>query len=384
MSIRFACKCGKHLRAGDTMAGRHTLCPKCGALVAIPTLEQAASGAAVPRANPSPAEPSSAPAGESDEAEDIGPVLVRVRRRNDKDPNQFRKSIWVPLDPERGPPPDKLPKPVRTSPRRRYVWQLETYWFQCLKYPFRAWRLLAALGLAQAAFLVWTALFVPRFNGVGDSPAVSEGIVYCLAAFIAVVYTIGLFDCILASAGAGEYRVFRMPGIDLGIQGAASCLVCFLAGPVIPATIGLLYWRHCGDPDLVDRSILAELAGATFAYWLFEILAARETGGWWADPAAVFSIHYRTGPRSLLAAVGPPLLGYAYLRVVFGAMAFLYVNGLFAFPRLVAATTAGLFAVTFLLRVIGVWCYRGRPAEPDKDERLLAATEPAANSKSKE
>src|SRR5579883_2408098 len=139
MSIRFACKCGKHLRAGDTMAGRRTLCPKCGSLLSIPDKENAGSGATSPRPVPPPLpDPPLNEDGsnaEGDDAEDLGPILIRVRRKNDKDPNRHHGGIWMPLDPDRGPPPEKLPKPAR-KPRRRYNWQLETRWYQSLGYPF--------------------------------------------------------------------------------------------------------------------------------------------------------------------------------------------------------------------------------------------------------
>jgi hypothetical protein len=388
MSIRFACKCGKHLRAGDTMAGRHTLCPKCGALVAIPTKEQAAAGAALPRARPPSPEPSAtatqSPSAESDDAEEIGPVLVRVRRRNDKDPNQFRRSIWVPLDPDRGPPPEKLPKPVRKPSRHRYVWTLEKFWLQSLRHPFRAWRFLCVLGLAHAGLLAWTARLVPRLNGIGESPPIAETIAFGVTAFLLTAYTVGLLDCVLTSAGAGEYRVFRLPGPDLGVPGAVSCCLCFLAGPIVPAVICLIYWHQCGDPDWLDRSILVELAGAAFAYWLFEILAARESGGLVADPAAVFSIIYRTGPRALLAAVGPPVFVYWYALVVVGSMAYYHVDGLIALPRLFLATTTGLFAAIFLLRVIGVWCYRGRPTAAADAEPVVAEPLPPVSPRSED
>jgi hypothetical protein len=143
----------------------------------------------------------------------------------------------------------------------------------------------------------------------------------------------------------------------------------------------LIYWHHCGDPDLVDSSILAELAAVTFGYWLFEILAARAAGAWWADPGAVFLAIYRTGPRALLVAAGPPAFAYLYLKVVLGGLAYLHVDGLIAFPRLAAATVGGVFAATFLLRVVGIWSYRGGPSRSDDDDSTLAKSESATDSK---
>jgi hypothetical protein len=362
------------------MAGRHTLCPKCGALVAIPTKEQAAASAALPRAVPSPNEstPSSSEPAERDDAEEIGPILVRVRRRNDADPNQHRKSIWMPLDPERGPPVEKMPKPVRTPMRRRYVWQLEKHWYQSLNYPFRAWRFLATLALVQTAFLVWTASLLPRLNGVGQAVPVIECLVIALTAVALGCYTIGFFDCVLSSAGAGEYRVFRLPGPDMGVQGAASCLLCFLAGPLVPALVGLWYWHGCGDPDLLDKTILAELAGATFTYWLVEILVAREAGAWLAPPEAVVAHLVRMGSRWVLIATAVPLLAYFSMKQILGGMAYWHASGLLGLPRLFTALVSSLFASTFLLRVIGVWSYRSRTAGDEEETTGKSEAETAS------
>jgi hypothetical protein len=359
MAIRFACKCGKHLRAGDTMAGRHTLCPKCGALVAIPSPEDAAKGAASARPQAAVADSQSAGAN-ADDAEDIGPILLRVKRKNDKDPNRYRKSVWVPLDPDRGPPPEKLPRPVKTA-RRRYDWQLESRWYHCLTYPFRAWPVLLLLSLAQTGLLLWAAVLIPRLSaGVEDIPA-TESLVFLATMILVAIYSMGLFDCVLASSVAGEYRVFRFPGIDLGAQGAAACLSCFLAGPIAPAAIGIVYWVRCGDPNLLDWIIMAELAAATFGYWLFELLAIRDNGGWVAGPATVLENVARMWPRSLLAAVGMPCLGYLYIRMVVAGLVRWHVDGLLALPYLAFAQLTGMFGVTFLLRVIGVWSYHSRP-----------------------
>jgi hypothetical protein len=385
MSIRFACKCGKHLRAGDTMAGRHTLCPKCGALVAIPALGEATSGAAPARPRPVTTEPPSA-VPTADDAEDIGPILVRVRRKNDKDPNRYRKSVWVPLDPERGPPPEKLPKPVRAE-RRRYHWKLESRWYQSIPYVFRARFLLSALSLMQAALLVWLAVLLPKISaGVQELP-LGEIVSLTLLALVLGTYTLGLFDCVLTNAGAGEYRIFVYPGPDIGSRGAAAWLACFCAGPIVPAIIAIVYWLHCGVPDVLDWIIISELVAATCGYWLFGVLAAREAGTWCADPASVGRLVLRVGPRSLLAAVGVPILGYIYLRLLVFGLVRWHINGLIGLPYLAFAQFVLMFGGTFLLRVLGVWTYHSRsdgaektPEETETERRPKVENESLANS----
>jgi hypothetical protein len=119
------------------------------------------------------------------------------------------------------------------------------------------------------------------------------------------------------------------------------------------------------------------------AYWLVEILAARESGGWIASPDAVVERLARMGPGWLLAAVGPALLGYISVKQFLGGMAHWHASGLFGLPRLLTATVFCLFAAVFLLRVIGVWSYRSRVPQ---EEEAASETEPkpAVGSKGEE
>ncbi len=373
MSIKFACKCGKRLRAGDTMAGRHTLCPACGALVAIP--KESVSPGAAPALPRPPSDSLSGRSPGEEEGQEIGPILVRVRRRNDKDPNQHRRSVWVPLDPESGPPPEKLPRPVRNT-RRRYNWELEKHWYQSLAYPFRAWRLLTLLGTAQAGLLAWAAVIVPKLADDAGEALGLDLALFVLASLAVGAYTVGFFDCVLSSAAEGEYRVVRVPGIDLGIPGAASWFACFLAGPVVAALALYWYWQDCGDPDLLDQVILAELAGGTLGYWLLAVLAAREAGAWFAGPAGVASLMGRLGPKTLLAAAGIPAFAYFALRMMVAGIVRWHVDGLFGLPVLAFAVVAAMFGATFLLRLLGVWAYRLRPARPEGPPEIPADLRP--------
>src|SRR5216683_1686829 len=45
MAIKFFCKCGKKLKARDEMAGRRSMCPRCGSPVGIPGLKPTHAGA---------------------------------------------------------------------------------------------------------------------------------------------------------------------------------------------------------------------------------------------------------------------------------------------------------------------------------------------------
>src|SRR5262245_66604635 len=39
MAIKFFCSCGKHLRAREALAGKRSVCPQCGQLVGVPSLQ---------------------------------------------------------------------------------------------------------------------------------------------------------------------------------------------------------------------------------------------------------------------------------------------------------------------------------------------------------
>src|SRR6516225_10035363 len=44
MAIKFFCKCGKKLKARDEMAGRRSMCPRCGSPVGIPAANATYAG----------------------------------------------------------------------------------------------------------------------------------------------------------------------------------------------------------------------------------------------------------------------------------------------------------------------------------------------------
>ena len=138
MTIKFVCGCGKHLRAGDDMARVRVLCPGCGTLVGVPSLEPNVAGgqrAMTPRDrvrhgrnNPPPPE---AVAAERLLQEVLaGPKAARRRVR---------------LHSGKGP--------------RRPTRPLEQHWYEFLIYPLSAWRLCLALAIGltilSAGLLVW-------------------------------------------------------------------------------------------------------------------------------------------------------------------------------------------------------------------------------------
>jgi hypothetical protein len=58
------------------------------------------------------------------------------------------------------------------------------------------------------------------------------------------------------------------------------------------------------------------------------------------------------------------VLGYVYIRMLLSGMASLHVEGIIGLPGVLTAGVLQLFGAVFLLRLLGVWSYRSRPAEP--------------------
>ncbi|MBI1915331.1 MAG: hypothetical protein HYS12_11420 [Planctomycetes bacterium] len=360
MAIKFICGCGKHLRARDEMASRRSVCPRCGSPVGIPSLRPTHPGTA------------------------LGPMTPDERRRARK--NALPAPLTSPgparHEPDRiaavGPVP--APRPLNLgavhvlSPeesRREAAawpgWPLETRWYQCLLYPLRAWRLVLVLagGLAvltgapvqilvpRQEFLVgqqWPFLFAPLF-------------VYLLLAC-------GFLQRVLASARAGEPGPVRPPacGLALLLRSVATWLVCFLAGPALLAAGGFLYWLHCGDLDLLDELILAELVVLAVGSWLLLLLAVSQRGRLLdANPLAVARLVGRVGDRLVVAALAGGVAALAHGRLLLAGLEELHRRPGMGGLLLAGCWLSGLFGTTFLLRLLGVWCHRapGGSGEPN-------------------
>src|SRR5205823_5375843 len=88
-------------------------------------------------------------------------------------------------------------------------------------------------------------------------------------AVLVLGYGTGFLDSVFASAVSGEVGEVRWPGRDVvaALWSGARWLICFLAGPVIPAGVSVLYWIRCGELTLLDWMILAELHMVAVGAW---------------------------------------------------------------------------------------------------------------------
>jgi hypothetical protein len=368
--ITFVCRCGKHLRARKDMASRRVLCPRCGSSVGVPSFQANQPGGL---AGPLSAEEidrrrmgSGVRPRPEEAAQGLGPITVRLRRS--RNPNGLNTPDWRPLDaPLVAPPPAVSPAAdAPAPPPRRRRWQLETRWHHCLTYPCRAWPLVAGLALALTALSAAAVLLLPHFHDFHpDSP---EGWLPALLGLLPLAilgYTAGFLDLVLAGAAAGDYQDVRWPGCDLRlvVRSSVRWLVCFLAGPVVPAIVAYRFWMACGEPTFVDRAILAELALVTVGSWLLALLAVADADRLRAAaPPDVVALFVRLGPRAAVPLLVVPVLLFAAARLALAGIEDLHRDAASGVLLLAGAWLGVLFFGTFLMRLLGLWCYRSRPS----------------------
>jgi hypothetical protein len=260
----------------------------------------------------------------------------------------------------------------------------ETAWYQCLLFPLSAWPILVGLAVAWATLTAVSLATVPE---VWDPEVIGLELPLLLTAFALLAYTCAFFRCVLASATAGEACVIRWPGCDLGqILGAGVAFVlAFLAGPVVPAVVAVLFWLHSGDLLPVDQLILAELGLVTVGYWTLVLLAVQEKGRLkGANPLAVIDFARRLGWRGWLAVVLIALGGLAHLSLAAEVLEDFHRNAT-ACVYLTLLAFSGPAWVVFLLRWFGLsrfWARQRRPGDrkrPAPDQGVLLST-PAGSS----
>src|SRR5205823_2563976 len=120
------------------------------------------------------------------------------------------------------------------------------------------------------------ALVLPRLlaEQLGDGMSATLFRLTCaLAVVLLAAPPCSFLDCVLTSAVKGEVYYILWSGNPLltVLVGGGRWLVCFLAGPVVFAATGYLYWLNCGDPAPIDWLILVELGVMALAYWLFAL-----------------------------------------------------------------------------------------------------------------
>lgn len=343
MSIKFICSCGKHLRARDEMAARRSMCPRCGAPVGVPSLRPTHAGTIA------------------------APLTPQERRRlRPSHPESWQDSsragsdrVTALLD-----GPTSLSRPTLEPPRRKpkVRRQLERHWYQCLAYPLLNWVVLLALAQIVSVALAGVVLCVPIFPSFSLMSQQSWLPWSCsvLLVMLIVSYTYATVECALLSALAGEGPGCYCPGWSAGLplKSGVRWLVCFFAGPIVPAGAAAYFWLYGGDLTTVDWVILAELGVLTGASWFLAIVSASERNRLRdANPLRVAQLVARLKCRALVPILIAPALAIAHVRLGVFALMTLHEQILFGWLLLMVCCGNGLFWAAFLFRLLGVWCY---------------------------
>jgi hypothetical protein len=247
---------------------------------------------------------------------------------------------------------------------------LEERWYECLRYPLRAGRLCLSLALLLTVFSAGAALVLPGWLARYSANPYGEGLLDQHAPLIVFLLVMvsgipcSFLDCVLSSSVEGEVRYIVWSGnpfLTVLLSGSR-WLACFLAGPVVFAGTGFLYWLSWGDPSLLDWLILAELGVLAIAYHCFTLLSFTDRRRLRdLNPLAVADMVHRLGWRSLvvLAAAGL-LLAHGWVLVT--GIAEMHNHFLVGTAILVGGWASGVFWSTFFCRLLGVWCHRSRLA----------------------
>jgi hypothetical protein len=356
MSIKFTCSCGKRLRAREAMASRRSVCPRCGALVGIPSLAPPIRDA---------------PAGPLTPAERFrtrrcvpkgGPLPAELLKPDPTPPPSAATSPTAQGADAIAQQPPERPKP----PRRR---QAETRWFHCLLYPFLAWSVVLGLAVILTVLTGLAALLFPQLLELRSLPGWHLALfaTVLLVPLTAVGYSCASLECVLRDAADGRVPYVAWPGRDTGLVLASSLrwLTCFLAGPIFFAAGAALFWINCGEPKWIDRFIVGELIVLAVGYWLFALLSVTQSGIWpGLNPARVVEWIHRLGYRSAIVALVAAAVLFIHGAGALAALEEIH-NGtgqgwLQGWLWLTGCWFSTLFWGFFLFRLLGVWCYQAR------------------------
>ena len=326
MTIKFFCSCGKHLRAREAMAGRRSMCPACGQPVGVPTLQPTHRGT-----EPAPLTP------------------TERARRGHYEASDDRAAAG-----ERAEGDSKRP---RRLPRRALA--LEKHWFQCLLYPFHVLPLVAGfaviLTLISLGIAAWPELRTQAHWGAWLAVlGALAGVLGLVAAFL---------NGVLASAALGEVGIVSLPGFD--VRGIGWALLAwtasFLAGPILFAAAAFAFWFYAGDPKPIDWLIVTELAVVGAGHWLLALVAVHQGERLLdANPVRVGDVIRRLGYGVVVATLGAVTVSLGFGAVIVYGLAYVFEEPVIAAALLFGGWLGNLGWLTFLFRLLGLWCFKSR------------------------
>ncbi len=370
MAIKFECRCGKRLRARESMAMRRVLCPACGELVGVPSLQPTTRGAKAGPLTPSERLRTRRCVLPGD---DVLPDTTTASGG----PELFLDMPDTAVDPEVGKGRDRLAEILQSTLPHEMVpaadqsraARSELAWYHVLFFPLRVCFLVMFYGLLLAALLVPMALVARSIltnEGLPLWGQVALGTFFSLVPVAAVGYACSFLDSVLdAPARRNVVGLLHIPTSELGPALKSSMLwcLCFLAGPIVPVSIAIAFWIYGGVFTVIDWLILVELCSLAASYWLFALVSVNEKDRLRElYPFRVFDLIHRLGCRAaILAAI------VSAIALTHGAMASLILEETqkdAGSAWLLAAGTciSGMFWATLLFRLVGVWT-KQKPVE---------------------
>lgn len=344
MAIKFICSCGKRLRARDEMAARRSMCPRCGAPVGVPSLRPTHAGTTAAPLTPQ--------------------ERRRLSRERGEDPFAPPPVDTVSTEeasaaPPPSPPPRRLPWLTPSVRRPRH---LETRWYQCLIFPLLNCSILLPQGflLAQAACgLVLFMPALPRFAAMTPKQWLpySPALLIPLLMLAFICWTV---ECALTSAlaGQGPAQYWLERRILVILKSGLRWLICFLAGPAALLALAGYFWLYGGELTKLDYAIVGELVALAVAYWFLAVVASAERDRLRdANPLRVAWLLHRLRFRAAVPLLVVPAAACLHGLVFFFALEAVHRH-FSAWLLLTACSISGLFCLTFLFRLLGVWCYR--------------------------
>jgi hypothetical protein len=249
------CACGKRMKAPGAAPGRVGKCPACGARIRVPD-----ASAELPRTAPID-EAESEPTG----GYDLGPA-----------PEVLKPSAYIatPIPSEPRLPTTQREGLIRPPER------LESRLRDSLLYP-----LWGPTGLALLTFMppvLWIAsvpalgVLAILFSGSASIVVAVIGLLPSALLFLPVMsYTLLYLGRVLVTSAIGEVYHPRWPDWDIEemLRGVGRWIWALLIGGVIGALPAVSYWMSCGDIDLFDGVILAELLAIGAVYGQMALLA---------------------------------------------------------------------------------------------------------------
>jgi hypothetical protein len=266
MSVTFTCACGTLLRPCQTTGRRSSVCPVCGLPVGLLALESAQEP---PRPRPpAPAPPRSEP-----------PRPGRAAAEDDTIPYALE-----PLLPEAEAPPRLWRPPAPKRPWSRGRPAVEWFWRPLF------WLSAALMGVTVVLRALWL-----EDRGVAELWFLT---VFGAVGLALLGYAWALLQCVFFAAAGTKRPERHWPGVDprLLLRSVRDGLVSFLAGPVVFAVVGVLFWLEAGELERLDELILVQLALAAFCGWLLAFTAVTASGRLRdALPAGVVQLVCRLG-----------------------------------------------------------------------------------------